>query len=131
MTLKEFMESEGITDPHYKYPGDWSVPTTKKAIIFGDEFEEIARFGSWLLTIDGDLIFFGTEDRPCYYPICSNQLKQADWVLHLSEKGWFTTECYEDFKRAYFVACKIVGITPVKQIRNYPKRKHIKKGVEI
>lgn len=112
-----------------KYPGDWSRPTPIEIAtdgFYGTSFLVIASFGGWLVTVDGDLIYRGVEKPYEWYPIYDNQLRENendDWVLHLSEKEWFTTECYEDFKRAYFLACKIAGTEPEKQIRDYAERK--------
>ena len=111
------------------YLGDWSVPTPltiDRDWLYGTTHEIICIFGSWHVTKDGDLIYVGTKDKVNWYPIWSEQLTNAnendDWVLHLTEKAWFDDQCYEDFKRAFFVACKIAGAPQYIQIRDYSER---------
>lgn len=111
------------------YSGDWSVPTPltiDRDWLYGTTHEIICIFGSWHVTKEGDLIYVGTKDKVNWYPIWSEQLTNAnkndDWVLHLTGKAWFDDQCYEDFKRALFVACKIAGAPQYIQIRDYSER---------
>lgn len=103
-----------------RYPGDWNEPTPIKVVedpVWGVKCNVIAQYGDWAVTDDGDVI--QTDE---WYPIWSDTFLDCDnddWILHLSEFDWFTTQSYEDFKRALWLACKIIGIPYPKQKREY------------
>jgi len=60
------------------------------------------KFGAWVVDEKGNI----TEStRP--YEIESNQLMEADWILHMSKKAWCNLG---DFVNAYLTACDIAGI---------------------
>ena len=107
----------------FDFSGDWDTPTpltVDRDPIYGTIHAIICVFGSWHVSIGGDLFCVGVKGKPKWYPIMSEQLlgaKIEDWILHLMHKGWFDDKCYEDFKRAYFVACKIAGAPHTAQIR--------------
>lgn len=112
-----------------KCPGDWDKPTPLVSIFESAEDETsiniILRVGDWYVSDDGDMLFNrkGGDEQTLknlnYYPIYSHQLEDNDWVLHLAGKAWFDTKAYEDFKRAYFIACSIANVTPTLQVRSY------------
>ena len=62
------------------------------------------KYGLWEVTKEGHLI--GKD----HYEISNDRLKSADWILHLSKKGWVNMN---DFIPAYFEACKINKIKNV------------------
>lgn len=123
-----FEESEEEEEEYPELTGDWSTPTPLVSICEnqdGEAIDIIAQVGSWYVSTKGDL-FFNRDNGGVqsirnlkYYAIYSYQLQHADWVLHLSKKVWFTKSCYEDFKRAYYVACSIAKVSPAKQINTY------------
>lgn len=53
------------------------------------------KFGKWKVNKRGDMLYDG------FYDISHDQLKEEDWILHLSEKSWID---WNDFIPAYFQA---------------------------
>ncbi|MDE6804434.1 MAG: hypothetical protein K2J29_07370 [Muribaculaceae bacterium] len=112
-----------------EYPGDWDTPTPIRILtdwLYGTKHEIICSFGHWHVEIDGSIIgacVSKKEEEPKWYPIWCSQLMDKNgndnWILHLSQKGWFNAESYENFKRAYFISCKILNVEPKKQIHDY------------
>lgn len=41
------------------------------------------------------------------YTIHADQLRNEDWILHMTEKRWVN---FNDFIPAYFLALKIIGV---------------------
>lgn len=85
---------------------------------FGEIYEVVADCGNWIIDIFGNI----AHKIQCY-EISYNRLKENDWILHLSEKSWFTFDEYLSFKCAYRIACGIAGVLPVQQITHYSNEK--------
>ena len=104
-------------DNEPRFSGDWSVPTPI------DRYENlpiICRMGRVSISMTGDIILDrndGSFRFMGYYVVDSERLDENDWIDHLSEKDWFDDLMYEDFKRAYAIACALAGVAPAKQIK--------------
>lgn len=53
-----------------------------------------------------------------HYVISPDKFADSRLLLSMTEKKWFDDEILEDFKRAYFIGCRIVGIYPVQQLKD-------------
>ena len=111
---------------------DWDKPTHLFQLLDNDKpFADIVcRIGKWAVSTEGDIAYLYRDDNMINisdgylgtydtYDIYNERLNEPDWILHLTGKDWFTEEVFEDFKRAYFVACKIAGVKPVVQKKTY------------
>lgn len=115
---------------------DWDKPTPIVQICGLTENNEWFPFdniyitvGDWWIGEKGTIYFcdcktrgVSTEGFPSMscegvYEIDRELMKESDLILHLCDKEWFDERCYEDFKRAYFIGCKMARIKPVKQIK--------------
>lgn len=133
----DWMEMRDSHDVEQKriFSKDWDNPTPIFQLVEVANNNKpyadiICRIGNWVVSTKGDIAYLyrddnmiessegymGTEDT---YDIDNERLDEEDWIIHLTEKVWFTEQCFEDFKRAYFVACKIAGVKPVKQVKRY------------
>lgn len=92
------------------FPGDWDKPTPVRTI---QDDPILLEMGKVAVAFDGTIWING------HYDIAPDRLRGKDWILHLTEKLWFDTDMYEDFKRCYYIACKLSGQEPTHQIRSY------------
>lgn len=100
-----------------KFPGDWSSPTPLDKI---DGIDILMQMGRASVSFDGDIVLDrndGTFLNIGYYVIEPDLFGDRDLIDHLTGKEWFNDELYEDFKRCYLIACRLVGKRPVKQIK--------------
>lgn len=100
-----------------KFPGDWSRPTPLDKI---DGISILLKMGRASVSFDGDIIIDrndGTFLNLGYYVVEPDLFGDSDLIDHLTEKECFNDELYEDFKRCYLIACRLVGKRPVAQIK--------------
>ena len=100
-----------------KFRGDWSRPNPVDRI---EGMDVLMKMGRASISFEGDIILDrndGTFLNLGYYVLEPDLFDDADLIDHLTEKGWFNDELYEDFKRCYLIACRLVGKQPVKQIK--------------
>lgn len=105
------------TEANRKFPGDWSRPAPLDKI---DGIDILMKMGRASVSFDGDIVLDrndGTFLNLGYYVIEPDLLGDSDLIDHLTEKEWFNDELYEDFKRCYLIACRLVGKRPVVQIK--------------
>lgn len=101
-----------------KFPGDWSMPTPLDRI---DGADILVKMGRASVSFDGDIVLDrndGTFLNLGYYVIEPDSLGVSDLIDRLTEKEWFNDELYEDFKRCYLIACRLVGKRPVAQVKS-------------
>lgn len=104
----------------------------KKDIIFNNDWNEmmpidtiegfavICKSGRINIAKDGTLLIdrnTGIGYCLSYYVICPNRFNDSNLLLSLTDKKWFDGETLEDFKRAYYIACRIAGILPAQQLK--------------
>ncbi len=65
----------------------------------------------------------GIGFRLGYYIIPPKQFIREDLLLSITTKDWFDLDMFEDFKRAYYIGCKVAGIQPVKQLKEVANHK--------
>lgn len=107
LSYKEKMESV--------FTGDWCSPTPIDII---EGFLIICKEGKISVSTDGTLIIDrnnGIGFRLSHYIIRPEQFENPYLILDLTTKPWFDEEMFENFKRAYFIGCKIADIYPMKQ----------------
>ena len=123
-----------------KLKGNWDKPTPLIQLYFRKDkrgkalpiCDVMINRGNWGISSKGHLFY--SVDAPkilsdegykaihvddCKVVIYPEMLRDFDLILKFSQREWFTEKAYEDFKRAYFIACKVAGITPRQQIREY------------
>lgn len=101
-----------------KFPGDWSRPTPLDRI---DGTDILVKMGRASVSFDGDIVLDrndGTFLNLGYYVIEPDSLGVSDLIDRLTEKEWFNDELYEDFKRCYLIACRLVGKRPAAQVKS-------------
>lgn len=84
----------------------------------------VANYGLWGVTDKGSIIRIGRHQ----YQLWSGALEAYaydDLILRLTRTKWFDFFEYQQFKRALWLACKIIGIPYPHQIRDYSERKTI------
>lgn len=99
------------------YSGDWSRPNPVDRV---EGLDILMKMGRASISFDGNIILDrndGTYLNFGYYVIKPDLFGDSELIYHLTHKGWFNDELYEDFKRSYFIACCLVGKRPVKQIK--------------
>ena len=99
------------------FPGDWSRPNPVDKI---DGIPILMKMGRASISFGGDIVLDrndGTFLNIGYYVIEPDLFGYRYLIDLLIEKGWFNDELYEDFKRCYFITCRLVGKRPVKQIK--------------
>lgn len=104
----------------------------KKDIIFNNDWNEmipidtiegfavICKFGRINIAKDGSLLIdrnTGIGYCLSYYVICPNRFNDSNLLLSLTDEKWFDDEILEDFKRAYYIGCRIAGIFPAQQLK--------------
>ena len=104
----------------------------KKDIIFNNDWNEImpidtiegfaviCKSGKINIAKDGTLLIdrnTGIGYCLSYYIICPNRFNDSNLLLSLIDKKWFDDETLEDFKRAYYIGCRIAGIIPAQQLK--------------
>ncbi len=97
--------------------GDWSLPSPLEIT---EGMRIICRMGRILVSAYGDILLNkndGSFSHQGYYVISHRKLEDPCIIQCLSQKEWFDAEMYEDFKRAYFIGCKIADTHPMKQLR--------------
>lgn len=100
-----------------KFAGDWSRPNPLERI---EGMDILMTMGRASVSFDGNIVLDrndGTFLNLGYYVIEPDLFSDSDLIYHLTEKAWFNDELYEDFKRCYFIACRLVGKRPVKQLK--------------
>ena len=70
-----------------------------------------AKFGSWVVTTNGDL----THSNPQYY-IEGSRIDEDDWILQVMAKSWIDLNT---FIPAFFQATKNVGLNKISQKIHY------------
>ena len=99
------------------FVGDWNEMSPIDII---EGFSIICRVGTIIIGTDGTLLIDrnnGIGYKLSHYIICPDKFEEPNLLLTLTSKQWFDDEMYEDFKRAYFIGCKIAGIYPMKQLK--------------
>lgn len=104
----------------------------KKDVIFNNDWNEmmpidtiegfavICKSGRINIAKDGTLLIdrnTGIGYCQSYYIICPNKFNDSNLLLSLIDKKWFDDEILEDFKRAYYIGCRIAGIFPTQQLK--------------
>lgn len=87
-------------------------------IEFIENIPIICRIGAIYIGMDGSIAIDpnnGIGYKLNHYIIQSVCLDSTDIISRLLSKNWFDDLMYEDFKRAYLIACKLADIIPVKQ----------------
>lgn len=105
----------------------------KKGIIFNNDWNEmkpidviegfqiICKTGKINIAKDGSLLIDrNTGNGYClsYYVICPDKFEDSNLLLSMTDKKWFDDEILEDFKRAYYIGCRIAGIYLVQQLKD-------------
>lgn len=83
-------------------------------------FAVICKSGKINIAKDGTLLIdrnTGIGYCLSYYIICPNRFNDSNLLLSLIDKKWFDDETLEDFKRAYYIGCRIAGIIPAQQLK--------------
>ena len=104
----------------------------QKDIIFNNDWDEIGpietiegfpvicKSGRINIAKDGTLLIdrnTGTGFCLSYYIICPDKFIDSNLLLSMVDKKWFDDEILEDFKRAYYIGCRIAGISPAHQLK--------------
>lgn len=96
---------------------DWDKPTPTDNL---EGFPIVCKTGRIGIAMDGSLLIdrnMGIGYVMSHYVINSEKLIKEDLLLSITSKEWFDLDMFEDFKRAYYISCKIAGIQPVKQLK--------------
>lgn len=99
------------------FPGDWSKPCPMGQV---DGLSILMKMGRAAVSFEGHIVLDrndGTFMNFGYHVINPDSLGNSRLMEHLTTKGWFNDELYEDFKRCYLIACCLVGKSPVKQVQ--------------
>lgn len=99
------------------FEGDWNDVPPIDVI---DGFQIICKTGNFSIAKDGTLFIDcnnGIGYRLSHYIICPDKFEEPNLLLSMTEKAWFDDEMYENFKRAYFIGCRIASIQPVRQLK--------------
>lgn len=114
--MKKHLHKEDIR----KFEGDWSSPNPICQI---GKSQVLLKMGRIYISFDGEIIIDrndGSFERLGYHFIEPEMLESCDLIKGLTAKEWFDDELFEDFKRCYPIACRLVGKMPIKQIKqNY------------
>lgn len=97
---------------------DWNKMKPIDAI---EGFQIICKTGKINIAIDGTLLIDrNTGSGYClsYYVICPDKFDDSNLLLSMTDKKWFDDEILEDFKRAYYIGCRIAGIYPTQQLKD-------------
>lgn len=99
------------------FAGDWNE---MEPIDIIEGFPIICRLGTVSIGRDGTLLIDrnnGIGYKLSHYVIRPDKFEEPTLLLALTAKQWFDDEMYEDFKRAYFIGCKIADIYPMRQLK--------------
>lgn len=99
------------------FEGDWNDVLPIDVI---DGFQIICKTGNFSIAKDGTLLIDRNNDigyRLSHYIIRPDKFEDPNLLLSMTEKAWFDDEMYEDFKRAYFIGCRIASILPMRQLK--------------
>ena len=102
------------------YAGSWEIFTPINII---EGYDIICEIGLICISFEGALIIdrnYGSGKQLSPYIIQPQDLLDPYLLLGLTKKEWFDKEMFDDFKRAYFVACKIIDVKPVTQLKIKP-----------
>lgn len=69
----------------------------------------VENFGWWVVMSNNDVIIVSKEGylgnpKAEPYIVDEQTLNDEDWLPHLRRKGWFTSECENDFNKAIIFA---------------------------
>jgi len=64
-----------------------------------------------ILCTDGDILLNGPYPYPIAWDRINTPQKLVHWLLHLSEKQWFSTEM---LRQLILLVCKLQGVDPHK-----------------
>lgn len=99
------------------FAGNWNE---SKPIEMIESFPIICKIGNICIGRDGTLVIDrnnGIGYKLSHYIIRPDQFEEPNLLLSLTTKKWFDKEMYENFKRAYYVGCKLAEIYPMKQLK--------------
>lgn len=99
-----------------RYDGDWNNVTPIDII---EGFPIICKIGRVSLSKDGIILIDrnkGLGYRLTPLIIRPDEFEDSSLLYRLTTKEWFDDELFEDFKRAYFICCKLAEIHPMRQI---------------
>ena len=85
-----------------------------------DGFAVICKSGRINIAKDGTLLIdrnTGIGYCLSYYIISPNRFNDSNLLLSLTGKKWFDEETLEDFKRAYYIGCRVACIFPAQQLK--------------
>lgn len=100
------------------FNNDWNNMKPIDAI---EGFQIICKMGKINIAINGTLLIDrNTGSGYClsYYVICPDKFEDSNLLLSMTDKKWFDDEILEDFKRAYYIGCRIAGIYPTQQLKD-------------
>lgn len=100
------------------FNNDWN---NMKPIDVIEGFQIICKMGKINIAINGTLLIDrNTGSGYClsYYVICPDKFDDSNLLLSMTDKKWFDDEILEDFKRAYYIGCRIAGIYPTQQLKD-------------
>lgn len=96
---------------------DWDRPTPVDNL---EGFPIVCKTGRIGIAMDGSLVIdrnMGIGYLISCYVVSPEKFVKEDLLLSITSKEWLDLDMFEDFKRAYYIGCRIAGIPPVKQLK--------------
>ena len=115
--LQTFAAQKRIRQSNQTYKGDWNE---LRPIAYIDNFPIICKLGNVNVCPDGTILVLPPEILKIEsgaYIIGPSRLNKESLLLKLTEKQWFNDSMFENFKRAYVIACALAKTKPAKQIK--------------
>ena len=101
--------------PGKDFEGDWNKPRDMAKLA---DIAVFCQIGNVYISVQGDIIFnpnngVGFLEPP--YVIHHTILGKQDLVARLTTKPWFNDLMFEEYKRAYIIACALAKVAPAIQ----------------